>query len=207
MTLHLKNGVPQLRENRGKGASPKVDSERMGNASPETAPAIQGCLPLIVLLGIWGPVLAVAATAAARSFDEDVNINCFYKSTQCVVLNKRISIRSSGSIKEPQLLIRYTVAGEAIESWTYDRKYNLRLGASQERLATDVLNQYNIGGHYTCWFDPRLPHSSVLTRIFYWPLYLIAIAVICGGLVPVLNIAVTVLFTLKIAGNLRGAEK
>jgi MFS family permease len=111
-----------------------------------------------------------------------------YVETDCVVLEKKLeeSQDDEGGITyRPAIRIRYTVANRDHDIWTYDtvRAYGNIRGWSQA-----ILDRFQVGGHYPCWYDPDDPGKAVLTRELSWFLLFALIPLIfvilgAGGLI------------------------
>lgn len=150
-------------------------------------------------IGLGGLVgLAFIANLAVTEW----RISHRYLQTTCTVLDKRVSEsrNKSRSIAEtsptvvpprrgnasqrvyrPEFRIRYTVAGTTYDIWTYDGS-NLYRGLNP----MPILDRYEVGRPYPCWYDPNDPGRAVLVRqwhpfAYFWvilPAIMIAIGVI-----------------------------
>lgn len=94
-------------------------------------------------------------------------VNHRFVEGRCEVLQKRIGeSRAQGSATyRPEFLLRYEVDGETYETWSYDatKAYSSGLPAKQS-----ILQRYEVGKQYACWYDPRDPETVVLVRGYTW---------------------------------------
>ena len=95
--------------------------------------------------------------------------------TTCTVLDKRLDSHTSthhhggrtsrSDVKitsyRPEILIRYQVAGQDYDIWTYDL---MKYATSNRAEHQAVLDRYEVGGEYPCWYNPANPQEAVLTR-------------------------------------------
>lgn len=132
--------------------------------------------------------LMVAAVFGYTMVWLPVRVNLFYVETTCIVLDKRLEQvggGKNGPTFRPLIHIEYTVANQVHRAWTYDASSmsdNLR--ARQQA----ILDRFQQGQQYPCWFDPGNPDKAVLTREFsLWGLMivipLIFVAIGAGGLI------------------------
>ncbi len=131
-----------------------------------------GCIALAAIVS----VLVWPEWRANRQFAE----------TTCIVIAKRIDERPATDDEPagylPEFEIRYHVAGRVYGSMAYDvtRSY------SPDREAVEaVLDRFEVGNRYPCWYDPIDPQSAVLVRGYSGWLYLLLLVpisfVIIGG--------------------------
>ncbi|HEX4148758.1 MAG TPA: DUF3592 domain-containing protein [Pirellulales bacterium] len=108
--------------------------------------------------------------------------------TTCQVLDKRILAEgeSGGRRYRPDFHIRYQVGGQAYQVWTYEIP---RLSTSDQPASKTILDAFQVGGRYPCWYDPFDPQQAVLAReysLFAWMILILPgsfIAIGGGGLV------------------------
>ena len=106
----------------------------------------------------------------------------------CRVLDKRIveSVSDSGNSFQPDFHIEYRVNDRAYEAWTYETP---QLFTSDQTSSQAILDQFQIGREYPCWYDPHDPSQVVLIRnygVFAWLILLVPasfMAIGGGGLV------------------------
>src|SRR5262245_33990534 len=116
-----------------------------------------------------------------------LRVRLHYVQTDCVVLDKRLeeSRGEDGPTYRPMIHVEYTVDGRAHRTWTYDASGMYTDGRARHQA---VLDQFQKGQRYPCWYDPSDPDKAVLTRDFSWwglmvliPLVFVAIG--AGGLI------------------------
>lgn len=98
-----------------------------------------------------------------------------FRPTQGRVLDKRLQQRETEEgdhVYRPELLVAYDVDAQHYEQWTYDaaRMFNSNREASQA-----VLDRFQVGQEYPCWFDPVDPAEIVLVRGYSWHAWLFLI--------------------------------
>lgn len=85
---------------------------------------------------------------------------------RAVVLKKRIGESAfEESSYRPEILIRYHVADEAYDTWTYDAT---RTFSNDRDEAETILDRFVIGQQYPCWYNPNDPSQAVLVRGYSW---------------------------------------
>ncbi len=131
-----------------------------------------GCIALAVIVS----VLVWPEWRANRQFAE----------TTCIVLDKRVEEKPATESEPakylPEFEIRYLADGTLYDAKTYDvtRTYSPDRDAVRE-----ILDQFEVGKRYVCWYDPIDPKSAVLVRGYSGWLYLLLLVpisfVIIGG--------------------------
>jgi len=97
-------------------------------------------------------------------------------------LGEKPATASEPAKYRPEIRIRYMVDDRPYEDATYDvtRRYSTDRPAMQA-----VLDQFEVGREYPCWYDPLDPHIAVLVRGYSAWLYLLllipASAISIGG--------------------------
>jgi hypothetical protein len=134
---------------------------------------LTGCAFLVLLM--WALLL-------------DWMANHSYLPNSCVVLDKRLDstmkdvvVRVNGEglnetknvpVYHPEIQIRYEVDGRKYEIWTYDAI----AGVSTDRSAQQaIVDSFQVGATYPCWYDPNHPDKAVLVRGHAWGLYFLII--------------------------------
>jgi len=117
------------------------------------------------------------------------DIRCFttYKKATCTILNKQMLQSSSdgSTTYRPEFTFEFVDEYEnIIETKGYDNWDVYSSGYSGKK---KVLDRYQIGQSYPCWYDPQNPRNAVLERRISW-MYLFALIPITfilvgGGLV------------------------
>jgi hypothetical protein len=102
-----------------------------------------------------------------------------YLPNSCVVLDKRLAeglsdvVVVSGETEwteqrpsyRPEIKIRYEVGGRDYSVWTYDvtaRLYTDRVAQQA------IVDSFQVGGTYPCWYDPDRPEKATLVRGHPW---------------------------------------
>ncbi len=88
--------------------------------------------------------------------------------TQGVVLQKRIGEEHSknATVYRAELLLEYEAEDQTHESWSYT---DVTGGYSSGRDAKQaMLDRYEIGTAYPCWYDPAKPTTVCLSRGYDW---------------------------------------
>lgn len=135
----------------------------------------RGCLAASLLsLLVGAGFLGLFATRAWR----DVRIFTVWERTTCTIVSTDIasSRPSKGrSSYRPEITFRYRVGRDAYQctgwdSWALAGDYGGGSYADYQR----VLDRYEIGDSYPCWYDPADPSRAVLVRRVR-PLYVLAV--------------------------------
>jgi hypothetical protein len=117
------------------------------------------------------------------NFYPELRVLCLYQKGRCVVLDKRVveHVGRKGVTYRPEVLIRYEVAGTPHEVWAYDavHAYNGWKSYSQQ-----LVDQFDVGQEYPCWYHPADPDDAVLVLGFSWLSWILlaAFAVLLGFL-------------------------
>jgi hypothetical protein len=105
-----------------------------------------------------------------------------YVQADCVVLDKRLdeSRGEDGPTYRPLVHIEYEAEGRPRRAWTYDAAGMFTSGRARQQA---VLDRFQKGQRYPCWYDPSDPDRAVLTREFsLWGLMvLIPLAFVAFG--------------------------
>jgi hypothetical protein len=147
--------------------------KRTRNKSTELSPGC-GCAisALFFFAGLFAFVLMV------RQFVLPLwRAKTVYVEHTCIILDKRIgeSHGDGSSTYRPEFFILYTVDGQEYRIWAYDAG---RLYSSGRSGKQAVLDQFQIGQTYPCWYDPDDPGQSVLVRDFDWMLLFLLLPII-----------------------------
>lgn len=92
----------------------------------------------------------------------------WYVETDCVVLDKRLVEsrgNKGGTTYRPDIRIRYHAANREHDLWTYDAA---RISTNNRAGQQAILDQFQVGQHYRCWYDPANPGQAVLTHELSW---------------------------------------
>ena len=101
------------------------------------------------------------------------SVNNRYVPNSCVVLDKRImnNQAATGRTEYPQIKIRYAVNGRKHEVWAYESVITLR----QRPAAQEIVDRFQVGAIYPCWYDPDRPEKAVLVRGYSWSGYVLLV--------------------------------
>ncbi len=132
---------------------------------------IAGCASLVMLVGGF--------------LVPDWRANNRYVPGSCVVLDKRLADSigkfpgASGGEKisyHPEIKIRYEVDGRNYEVWTYDA---IPMFYPDRAKMQAIVDGFQVGGTYPCWFDPDSPQKAILVRGHAWaPFILLVVPVV-----------------------------
>ncbi len=141
-----------------------------------TRPGGRGCLGMSLAFLAVG--LAFGSLFAARAW-RDVRVFTAWRPATCTILDKTISSSRgssrSGPSYRPDVTFRYEVAGTehrctGWDSWALAGDY----GGGSYKFYERVLDRYEVGRSYPCWYDPTDPSRAVLARRVR-PLYVLAV--------------------------------
>lgn len=150
------------------GNSPSVP----GAGRPTNAGCLLKALAFLAVGLGFGSFFAVHAWRDARVFT-------VWKAATCTILAKNLGSTSgsgkSGPSYRPEISFRYEVGGKPFsctgwDSWALSGAY----GGGSEKFYERVLDRYEEGVTYPCWYDPADPSNAVLVRRIR-PLYVVAV--------------------------------
>ncbi|HEV3137111.1 MAG TPA: DUF3592 domain-containing protein [Pirellulales bacterium] len=126
----------------------------------------------------FGIFLAVGCTAFAFMFAllvwPEWRANRQFAETTCVVLEKQVGERpateNEPAMYLPEIRIRYKVEGGVKEETTYDVT---RMYSADKQAVQAIVDRFEIGKEYPCWYDPINPDTAVLVRGYSGWLYLL----------------------------------
>ncbi len=100
-------------------------------------------------------------------------VNRQFVQTDCVVLAKEVGISEADGAPpryRPDITIRYEAGGKEYHSTAYDitRHYSENRQAVQQ-----VVDSFDVGKTYPCWYDPLDPATAVIARGYSGWLYLL----------------------------------
>lgn len=105
--------------------------------------------------------------------------NTEFVAHRCLVLDKRIGEKEGddGMLYRPEIQIEYSIQGERFVVWTYDIWiFDATGGYSAGREENQrILDRFEVGREYVCWYDPQDPSRVVLVRAYRWWLGLLFI--------------------------------
>lgn len=113
---------------------------------------------IIVAIG-----LVFAAIAYAVYLRPEYRVNQEFKQTNCRIIDKRLIVARdrSGTVYRPEFHINYEVNGRQYDIWTYNITAESTSGRASKE---EILNNFEIGRTYPCWYDPLDPQVAVLVR-------------------------------------------
>ncbi|MGP0068927.1 MAG: DUF3592 domain-containing protein [Isosphaeraceae bacterium] len=109
-----------------------------------------------------------------------------YLPTSCVALDKRLgsqmfpdtgvvngqAVKGQKESYRPEIKIGYEIDGRKFETWAYDavRMYSPDRAAQQA-----IVDSFQVGATYPCWYDPDQPEHAILVRGHAWGVYVLLI--------------------------------
>jgi hypothetical protein len=88
-----------------------------------------------------------------------------FAQTRCTIVAEhvgRAEAEGEPATYRPEFRIRYKVGDqEYVEDGVFDVT---QVYTADEQTVKDILNQFDVGGEYDCWYDPIDPHRVVLAR-------------------------------------------
>jgi hypothetical protein len=119
-----------------------------------------GCV-LVAGVGFMGLLISQVVLPQWRA-------NHRFVDSPCIVLQKRLgeSESKNAPVYRPEILVEYEASGEPYESWAY---HDVRGAYSSDLAAMQaLLDRYEIGRQYNCWYDPQAPETVCLARGYDW---------------------------------------
>ncbi len=97
----------------------------------------------------------------------DLRANLNFQKTTCKVLDRRIDVSEDGMmpVYRPELEIEYEVGGTAYRRWAFDSTHMYQTDADA---CQQMLDQFETGKTYPCWYDPRNAFDVVVVRGHRW---------------------------------------
>jgi hypothetical protein len=111
----------------------------------------------------------------------DVNYN--YVQSECIVEAGRLIAQDGSDRVRPSLRVRHVVDGQTYSAWAYDAH---GVFSDDPEAQQRILDRFEIGGEYPCWYSPDDPEKIVLVRRSGWRLWLwllipISLVAVGGG--------------------------
>ena len=140
----------------------------------------------------------------------DVRVFTVWRPTSCTIVAKELgSSGGSGSSRpsyRPQIAFRYEVRGKEYtcsgwDSWALSGGY----GGGSAKYYERVLDRYEIGSTYPCWYDPADPSKAVLVRRLR-ALYVLAVLPLAFTFLGAVGIFATLAKPNRRRGNAAKAE-
>lgn len=130
-----------------------------------------GCLALLIFFLVGGALGGAGYFAVLRP---EMEVGRSFVEGRCEILGKvlieeerrkRSSLKSGGSKKRtlyrPEFHIRYEAGGKSHEARTWRI---VRSSSGSEAAQRKVLDRFEVGGTYPCWYDPADPSRVVLEK-------------------------------------------
>lgn len=76
------------------------------------------------------------------------------------------------TVVRPEVLITYEVEGANYQTWTYDIA---RVESGSRDKVQAILDRFEIGREYPCWYDPDDPDTAVLVRDYSWSAWMMTL--------------------------------
>jgi hypothetical protein len=90
----------------------------------------------------------------------------------CVIVGKELTVPHFRGGYKVHISIRYAVNGQELQATTYEANDNWGHSRSD---AQAILDRFEVGREYSCWYDPDDPAKAVLERGYTWAEYRIGI--------------------------------
>jgi hypothetical protein len=131
----------------------------MKKSLARTAPA-QGSSLATSLIVVGAAFVLVAFVVYLRP---EYRVNNEFTVTTCTILNKQLIVLQdrNGTVYRPEFHIRYRADGKVYEAHTYNITGETTSGRAPKE---EILERYEIGQSYPCWYDPLHPQTAVLVR-------------------------------------------
>lgn len=99
--------------------------------------------------------------------------NQHFVRNKCVVQGKEIR-KSAGPegrpLYQPDIRISFEYQGQPYVTWAYDIN-NSKFHDRTE--AESIVDEFKLGHHYVCWYDPQQPQTVILVRGYSWWIWLL----------------------------------
>lgn len=111
-------------------------------------------------------------------------INQNWLESTCTLKEKRVAERTitTGVEYYPEFRVYYEVGGKSYREWTYANAYPC--GPEQAK-ARAILDQFQEGESYVCWYDPIDPAQVTVVRAYTWSRWILLLLpasfIILGG--------------------------
>lgn len=130
-----------------------------------------GCLAMLIFLLVGGIFGGVGYFLILRP---EMEVDRSFVEGRCEILGKELiqeekrsrSSRKSGSSRKrthyrPEFHIRYEVGGKSLEARTWRI---VRSSSTSESAERKVLDRFEVGKTYPCWYDPANPSRVVVEK-------------------------------------------
>lgn len=127
---------------------------------PLNKPPSRGPSFSVIIVAVGFVFLAIAYSTYVRP---EYRVNQEFKQTEGRIIDKRLLIAQdrNGTVYRPEFHVNYEVDGRTYNVWTY----NITADTTSHRASQEeILNNYEIGRSYPCWYDPLDPQVAVLVR-------------------------------------------
>jgi hypothetical protein len=148
--------APRFRIYQKKRGNRRTGSKALGSigeAAFFTALFVLGCAGLV----------AIFATLVIPEY----RANHVFVEHRCVVRDKQLARKETpdGTLFRPEIRIEYVVNQQTYVVRTYDIRQAFSAGEEDKQA---ILDQFEIGQQYPCWYDPADPKVAVLVRGYSW---------------------------------------
>lgn len=125
----------------------------------------------------FGIFFAVGCIAFAYMFVtlvwQEWRANRQFAPATCVVVARQVGVKPATANEpatyRPEIQIRYHLEGKEYDE---EKVYDVtKLYAPDEQAVTAIVNRFEVGKRYPCWYDPIDPHRSVLVQGYSGWLY------------------------------------
>jgi hypothetical protein len=98
----------------------------------------------------------------------DKEANESYQQTRCFLISKKLMAKGHLIQRyRADFLISYNANGVQYNRWVSGNGLDRSL-TKNESEQEDILSQFEVGGTYTCWFNPDSPHQVMLLPRHDW---------------------------------------
>jgi hypothetical protein len=148
-----------------------------------------------IIVWVLGSVFILTSLISFAIAINTMRVQQSYKVGQCTITAKHLlhslsssttntgsgQIHTTSDVYAPsfEFTVR-TADGRSYTSQGYD---GLNIYTSDLASQQAILNRYNVGQTYQCWYDPSQPAQAILVRGFNWLLFVIAGAFLIPGIV------------------------
>jgi hypothetical protein len=103
-----------------------------------------------------------------QSMLPDKTLTDTFKTANCLIIDKELSVKGEMWHQyRADFLVGYQAAGVQHKSWTSGNGLDHSF-ASKQHSQQIILDQFDIGSAYTCWYKPEAPEIVVLVLRHSW---------------------------------------
>lgn len=140
----------------------KRGDRRTGSSQLRSAGA--GCFWGVFFLAGCGALLLILVQFTIP----ELRVNRDFIEAACRVVDRRIDQdeHQDGPVYAPEFRVEFTAGGKPFAEWVH---YEITDIHTSDRARSEaILEQFEIGRQYPCWYDPRDPRRAVLKRGYTW---------------------------------------